>query len=252
MHFRIVYLIKLVSVVRLDWVSAHDAFNVCTSHVHAFFMHTFSLFIPILSCVVFCSSSFFSLSLSQIDCTMAHKQRKSTPIWNPFQGSGTSSSDPPIPFHIWFRDEKAKMDFFENFYKRGVHPKRQVILSDFADTPLPAVSRTRGWESLLERPSRCPVVFIQVFYSNIHGIDTFVPQFATTFRGTRIVVTLDLISEILHVPRVVYPDYPGYDCLQTVFRDKLLSHFCETPSIWGGKLNTPCSGFAKGPRFLTW
>ena len=28
------------------------------------------------------------------------------------------------------------------------------------------------------------------------------------------------------------------------------SHFCETPSIQGGKLNTPCSGFAKGPRFL--
>ena len=130
--------------------------------------------------------------------------------------------------------------------------KMQVILPDFVNTPLPAIIRTRGWESLLERPSRCPVVFIQVFYSNIHGIDTFVPQFATTFRGTRIVDTLDLISEILHVPRVVYPDYPGYDRLQTMFRDKILSHFCKTPSIWGGKLNTPCSGFAKGPRFLTW
>ena len=33
-------------------------------------------------------------------------------------------------------------------------------------------------------------------------------------------------------------------------RDVLISHFCETPSIWGGKLNTPWSGFAKGPRFL--
>ena len=33
-------------------------------------------------------------------------------------------------------------------------------------------------------------------------------------------------------------------------RDELISHFCEIPSIWGGKLNTPCSGFAKGPRFL--
>ena len=31
--------------------------------------------------------------------------------------------------------------------------------------------------------------------------------------------------------------------------DKLLSHFCETPSTWG-KQNTPCSGFAKGSRFL--
>ena len=93
-------------------------------------------------------------------------------------------------------------------------------------------------------------MFIQEFYSNIHGIDTSVPQFVTTFKGTRIVVTLDLISEVLHVPKVAHPNYPGYDCLRTVSRDKLISHFCETPSIWGGKLNTPCSGFAKGPRFL--
>ena len=93
-------------------------------------------------------------------------------------------------------------------------------------------------------------MFIQEFYSNIHNIDTSVPRFATTFRGTRIVVTLDLISEVLHVPRVVHPDYLGCDCLWTVSRDELLSHFCETPSIRGGKKNTPCSGFAKVPRFL--
>ena len=76
------------------------------------------------------------------------------------------------------------------------------------------------------------------------------PQFVTTFRGTRIVVTPDLISEVLHVPRVAYPNYPNYDHLQTVSRDELVSHFCEALSIWGGKLNTPCSGFTKGPRFL--
>ena len=33
-------------------------------------------------------------------------------------------------------------------------------------------------------------------------------------------------------------------------KDELLSHFCETPSIWGECQNTPCSSFAKGPRFL--
>ncbi|KAL0013998.1 hypothetical protein SO802_001067 [Lithocarpus litseifolius] len=68
--------------------------------------------------------------------------------------------------------------------------------------------------------------------------------------GTRIIFTLDLIFEVLHVPRVVHPDYPDCDRLWTVSRDKLISHFCETPSIWGGKLNTLCSGFAKGPRLL--
>ena len=93
-------------------------------------------------------------------------------------------------------------------------------------------------------------MFIQEFYSIIHGIDTSVPQFATTFRGTRIVVTPNLISEVLHVPRVAHPNYPSYERLRTMSRDQLLSHFCETPSTWVGKLNTPCSGFAKGLRFL--
>ena len=59
-----------------------------------------------------------------------------------------------------------------------------------------------------------------------------------------------LISKVLRVPRVAHPDYPSYDHLRTVSRDKLISHFCGTPSIWGGMLNTLCSGFAKGPRFL--
>ena len=76
------------------------------------------------------------------------------------------------------------------------------------------------------------------------------PQFVTTFRSTRIVVASDLIFEVLHIPKVMHPDYPSCDCLRIVFRDELFSHFCETLSIWGGKLNTPCSGLAKGPRFL--
>ena len=64
-------------------------------------------------------------------------------------------------------------------------------------------------------------MFIHDFYSNIHSIDTSVPRFATTFRGTSIVVTPDLISEVLHVPRVAHPDYPSYDrlrlCLEMSF-----------------------------------
>jgi len=84
----------------------------------------------------------------------------------------------------------------------------------------------------------------------MHGIDTSVPQFVTTFRGTYVVVTPDLISEILHVPKVSHPDYPSCQRLRIVSKDKLLFHFCETPSIWGECQNTPCSGFAKGSRFL--
>ena len=52
------------------------------------------------------------------------------------------------------------MDFIENFQACGVHPKRQIILSDFSDTTLLDVIQTQGWESLCEKPVRCPVVFI--------------------------------------------------------------------------------------------
>ena len=125
-----------------------------------------------------------------------------------------------------------------------------MILSNFFNTPLPDVIHTRGWESLCKIPLRCPTMIIQEFYSNMNGIDTSVPQFATHIRGTRIVVTLDLVFEILHVPQVAHPDYPGCQCLRTVSKDDILSHFCETPSLWGKRQNTPCLGFAKGPRFL--
>ena len=62
-------------------------------------------------------------------------KRKSTPAWNPL-GSESSSSNPPVPpLHIRFHDGKVQQDFLENFQKRGVHPERQVVLSDFSDTP---------------------------------------------------------------------------------------------------------------------
>ncbi|XP_075665344.1 uncharacterized protein LOC142635008 [Castanea sativa] len=160
-------------------------------------------------------------------------KRKSTSTQNLFCSMSSSSSDPPVPpLHVRFHDEKAYQDFSKNFSKRGVHPKRHVILLDFSDTPLPDVIHTRGWESLCKVPLRCPTVFIQKFYSNLHDIDSSVPQFVTTFGGTCIVVTPDLISEILHVPKVSHPDYPSCQRLRTVSKDELLSHFCETPSIW--------------------
>ena len=33
-------------------------------------------------------------------------------------------------------------------------------------------------------------------------------------------------------------------------KDELASLFCETPSSWGERQNTPCLTFAKGPRFF--
>ena len=161
--------------VGLDWVLPMMLFNI-SCHM---FMHTYLFFFPFFS-LFLCCDCILSLSLSLIDCAMAPKARKSTSARNPF-GSGSSSSNPIPSLHVQFCDEKARKDFLENFQECGVHPKRHVILSDFSDTPLPAVIRTRGWESLLESPLRCPIMFIQEFYSNIHSIDTSVPRFATTF-----------------------------------------------------------------------
>ena len=125
-----------------------------------------------------------------------------------------------------------------------------MILSEFSDTTLPTVIHSWGWESPCEIPVSHPTMIIQEFYSNMHGFDTFIPQFASCIRGTRIVVTLDIVSEILLVSRVSHPDYPSCPHLRTVSKDELLSLFCETPSLWGDHQNTSCSGFTKGPRFL--
>ena len=64
------------------------------------------------------------------------------------------------------------------------------------------------------------------------------------------VVTPDIVSEVLHVPKIAHPDYPGCEHLRIVSEDELASLFCETPSSWGDHQNTPCPAFAKGSRFL--
>ena len=84
----------------------------------------------------------------------------------------------------------------------------------------------------------------------MHGFDSSISQFSIHVRGIRMVVTLEIFSEVLHVPRVAHLDYPGCVHLRTVSIDELASLFCETPSSWGDRQNTHCSPFAKGSRFL--
>ena len=66
----------------------------------------------------------------------------------------------------------------------------------------------------------------------------------------RIVVTPDLISEVLHVLRVEFANYLDCECLRTGSKDELSFCFCETPSFWGNYQNTHCLSFATGLRFL--
>ena len=84
-----------------------------------------------------------------------------------------------------------------------------------------------------------------------HAWTCSVPLFHTCVRGTRIVVTPQLVADVLHVLRVEHPDYLGCDRLRTVSKDEMISTFCERPFDWGDRQFTPCKAFAtKGPRFI--
>ena len=151
-------------------------------------------------------------------------KRKSTPSQNPLR-SGASTSSDPTPSSVWFHDEDAQKPFSEKFSRQGIHSKRQVILANFIDTDLPDVIHSQGWESLCDVPVTCPSVLIQEFYSNMHGFDYSVPHFITHVRGMRIVVTSQIVADVLRVPRVEFLDYPGCECLKTMSKDKLKSAF---------------------------
>ena len=156
-------------------------------------MHTYLIFnifdIIVVACNFSnCFSLFLPLILFTLVVSMAPK-RKSTPAWNLLRSGASSSSDPSPPSNVRFRHDDAFKAFSENFSRRGIHSKRQVILSDFADTNLPSVIHNRGWESLCDVPITCPLVLIQEFYSNMHRIDRSVPLFLTHVRGTPIPVT---------------------------------------------------------------
>ena len=84
----------------------------------------------------------------------------------------------------------------------------------------------------------------------MHRIDHSIPLFFTRFQGTCIPITLQLVANVLRVPRIEFPDYPSCKHLRIVSRDELMSSFCERPTAWGERLFTPCRPFAKGPRFM--
>ena len=191
-------------------------------------------------------SDCLSLSLSflfTLVVFMAPKH-KSFPSRNPLRSEASSSFD-PTPSHIRFHDEDAWKDLSENFARRGVHSEHRVILANVADTDLPDVIHSRGWESLCDIPVTCPFMLIQEFYSNMHGLDSSIPFFHTCVRGTRIVVTPQLVADVLHVPKVEHPDYPGCERLRTVSKDEMISAFCECPFDWGDRQFTLCKTFAK-------
>ena len=89
---------------------------------------------------------------------MAHK--KSVPSWNLISHLCSTSLSSSIPPSIHFHNEDAQKDFDENLSDRVIHLERQVILSDFPDTPLTGAFHSWGWASLCEKPSKCLDMFI--------------------------------------------------------------------------------------------
>ena len=214
----------------LGW--AHDAFCfACHMFMHFSCIRTlfsYIWYIWIAWDFYDCSSLLLPLNLFTLVVSMAPKH-KSTPVQNPLH-SGASSSTDPSPSTARFCDDDSFKAFSENFSRQGIHSERQVLMSDFADTDLPSVIHSRGWESLCDVPLTCPLMLIQEFYSNMHGIDRSVPLFFTRVQGTRIPITPQLVANVLWVPRIEFPDYPSCEHLRIVSKDELMSSFCERPT----------------------
>ena len=83
-----------------------------------------------------------------------------------------------------------------------------------------------------------------------HAWNWFFSTSLSYSRSRCIIVTPQLVADVLHVPRVEHPDYPRCEHLRTVSKDKMICAFWELPSDWGDCQFTLCKAFAKGPRFL--
>ena len=190
----------------LGW--AHDVTLLCTSHIHAFssictlhlvYFYIFELF------GAFLIVSFFPLPLLFM---LVHQWHQIVNLLCPrsLYVLGPPLSSNPTPSSIQLRDGDAQKDFSKNVSRWGVHSECRVIMANFANTDLPDVIHSRGWESLCDVLVTCPSVLIPEFYFNMHKIDSSVPLFHTRVRGTRIVITPKLVFDLLRVLRVKHLD----------------------------------------------
>ena len=160
----------------------------CPCIPHAYVLY-FSIYLLYLNCFGdFLIVSFFPLFIPfTLVMSMAPKH-KSTPARNLLRFGAFSSSE-STPFSLRFRDDDAHKAFSKNFSRRYIHSECQVILVDFVNIDLPTIIHSWGWESLCDVPVTSPLVLIQEFYSNMHGIYCSVALFFTHVRGTRIPIT---------------------------------------------------------------
>ena len=72
----------------------------------------------------------------------------------------------------------------------------------------------------------------------MHSFDYSIPRFITFVRSIRVVVTLELIFDVLLISRVSHPDYPSCPHLKTVSKDELLYSFVRHRHL-GVTIKTP-------------
>ena len=221
------------------------------SHVHAFScIRTFnSLYSFILFCWSFsnCLSLSFSFFLALV--YSMEPKCKSTLSQNPLRSGASTSSFNPTPSHERFRDDKAWKDFSENFLDEAFIwiAKSSYRIFSILTFLLSSIVGVGGhcvtFRSLV--PSWSYRSFTSICTNSI-----LCTSFLLLCSRYTHLVTSDIVSVVLHVPRVTHPDYPSCDRLRTMSKDELSSLFAGTPLSWGDRQNTPCSGFAKGLRLL--
>ena len=151
----------------LDWDEPmmHFVLHVTCSCISYAYVPSFQYIWYIWYCLGLFRLSFLSLPLFLFMIVVSMEPKcKSTPARNLLRFNASSYS------HIWFRDDDAFKAFLENFSRRGIHLERQVILSDFADTDLPSVIHSKGWESLCDIPVTCPLMLIRSFTPTCTGL----------------------------------------------------------------------------------
>ena len=57
----------------------------------------------------------------------------------------------------------------------------------------------------------------------MHGIDRSIPHFVTRVRDISILVTPQLVVDVLRVTKIEFLDYPSCERLRTVSKDELMS-----------------------------
>ena len=94
--------------------------------------------------------------------------------------------------------------------------------------------------------------FVFLCYSNMHGIDCFVPHFVTRVWGISIHITPQLVADVLRVPKIDFFYYPSCERLRIVSKDELMSFFVSVLRSGVSASSLTARALPKARSFWTW